>query len=80
MLLGSPNIGRANYVRFKLQKEMHTSWVEMKYSLGLKNNDMLTCHLLNSTMTVLNRRNSTKVQMIYTNQSELFHLSSLIGI
>ena len=52
MLLGRPSSGRANHVRFKLQKEMHTSWVEIKYSLGLKNDDMLACHLLNTTMIV----------------------------
>ena len=62
MSLGRPSIGRANYVHFKFQKE--TSWEEIKYSLGLKNDDMLACHLLNTTMTLLNRRNSTEVQMI----------------
>ena len=58
MSLERPGVGRANYVRFKLQKEMYTSWVEMKHSLGLKNNDVLACHLLNTTMTVSNMRNS----------------------
>ena len=29
--------------------------------LSLKNNDVLTCHLLNTTMTAWNRRNSTEV-------------------
>ena len=64
MSLGRYSIGRANYVLFKLQKEMHTSWEEIKYSLGLKNDNILACHLLNTTMIVLNRRNSTEVQMI----------------
>ena len=64
MSLGGSSIGRANYIRFKLQKEMHTSWEEIKYSLGLKNDDILTCHLLTTTMIVLNRKNSTEVQMI----------------
>ena len=60
MSLEHPSVGRANYVRFKLQKEMYTSWVEMKHSFGLKNDDVLACHLLNTSVTVSNMRNSTE--------------------
>ena len=44
-----------SYVVKKLRKETHTSWIEMKRSLGLKSDDMLACQT-----TVSNRRNSTE--------------------
>ena len=76
MLLGSPSIRKTNYVCFKLWKETHTSWVEMKHSLG---GGMLACHLLNTTVTVLNKRNFTEAQLNDLNQKELFYLSAIVG-
>ena len=73
MLLGCPSVGRANYVRFKLWRETHTLWIEIKCSLGLKIDGVLAFCLLNTTVTGLNRRNSMKVN--YLNQSELVHFS-----
>ena len=77
MLLGRPSIERANYICFKFQKVTYTSWVEMGCSLGLKSNGMLGCHPLNTAVTILNRRNSTEANDL--NQSELFHLSAIVG-
>ena len=73
MLLGHPSVGRANYVCFKLWKETHTLWIEMKCSLGLKIDGTLACCLLNTTVTGSNRRNSTEANDL--NQSELVHFS-----
>lgn len=56
--VGHPSAGRAGYICSKLWKEMHTSWIEMKHSLGLKSDDALACHLLNTTVTVSTRKNS----------------------
>ena len=53
MLLERPSV--ANYVCFKLRKEMHTLWIEMKRSLGLKNIGTLACRRLNTSVNVLNR-------------------------
>ena len=56
--IGHHSVGRAGYICIKLWKETHTSWIEMKHSLGLKSDDALACHLLNTTVTVSNRKNS----------------------
>lgn len=61
MPLGCPSVGRTSYTRIKLQKETHILWIEIKRSLGLKSDDALPCRLLNTTVTVSNRRNFTEV-------------------
>ena len=50
-------MSKYSYARIRLRKETHTLWIEMKRSLGLKSDDALACHLLNTTTTVSNRRN-----------------------
>ena len=60
MSLRQPSVGRANYVRLKLQKEMDALWIGMKHALGLKIDGTLTCYLLDITVTVPNRRNSVQ--------------------
>ena len=49
--------------------EKHTLW-------GLKRDDVLFCHLLNTTVTVLNKRNSTEANDL--NQGEVFDLSAIV--
>ena len=58
MLPGRFSVGRASYIRTKLWKETHISWIEMKRSIRLKSDDALACHLLSTTTTVLNVRDS----------------------
>ena len=58
MLPGRPSVGRASYIRTKLRKETHISWIKMKHSIRLKSDDALACHLLSTTATVLNVRDS----------------------
>ena len=79
MSLGSPSVRKTNYVCFKLWKESHTLWIKMKRSLGLKSEGTLACHLLNTTVTVLNKRNFTEAQLNDLNQRELFYLSAIVG-
>ena len=76
MLLGHPSVGRANYVYFKLWKETHASWIGMKHSLDFKIDGTLACHLLNTTVTGLNRMNSIEANDL--NQSKLVHFSAII--
>ena len=72
-----PTVGRPSYVHIKLQKELHTLWIEIKHCLGLKSDNVLACHLLSTKMTISNKRNSTETNDL--NQSELFHFSAIIG-
>ena len=58
MLLGCPNVVRANYICFKFWKEAHAMWIGMKCFFGLKINGAVIFHLLNSTITGSNRKNS----------------------
>ena len=58
MLPGSSSVGRASYIRIKLRKETYISWIEMKRFICSKNDDALACHLLSTTATVLNVRDS----------------------
>ena len=60
MLLGRPCVGRANYVRFKLCKETHASWIGIKCFHGMKIDGALACHLLDTTVTGLNRKSSLR--------------------
>ena len=46
---GRPSVGRQSYVRIKLQRDTHASWVELKASLKLKSDDVLACYLLTSS-------------------------------
>ena len=46
MLHGHPSVGRQSYVRIKLQRDTHVSWVELKALLKLKSDDALACQLL----------------------------------
>ena len=48
---GRPSIGRQSYVRIKLQRDTHASWVELKALLKLKSDDALACYLLTSSAT-----------------------------
>ena len=73
---GHPSVVRANYICFNLRKEMHVSWIGIKCSLGLKINGMLACHLLNTTMTGSDVKNSTQANDL--NQSKLFHFSDIV--
>ena len=78
MLLGCPSVGGANHIRFKLRKETHALWIGMKRSLGSKIDGVLACHLLNTTMTGLNRRNSMEVNDL--NQSKLVHFNDIVRL
>ena len=56
-------------------KKWMLMWVEMKCSLGLKSDGMLVCHLLNTGMTVSNRKNSTEANDLNQSELQVFHLS-----
>ena len=62
MPLGHPGVVRANYVDFKLWKEMHALWIQMKCSLGSKSMVCwLVIYVLDTTVTASNKRNSMEV-------------------
>ena len=65
------------YVHIKLQKEMHTSWIEMKRSLNLKSDNALACCLLNTTSTITVTDSSNCMEADDLNQSHNLLLESV---
>ena len=51
MPCGRPSVGRQSYVRIKLRRDTHASWIELKASLKLKSDDALARYLLNFSGT-----------------------------
>ena len=59
---GLPNIGRQSYVRIKLRRDTHMSWVELKASPKLKCDDALACYLLTSNETASSSSQDSQVE------------------
>ena len=57
-----PSIGKQSYVRIKLQRDTHTSWVELKALPKLKCDDTLACYLLASTETTSRSSQDSQVE------------------
>ena len=62
MLHGLPSIGRQSYVRIKLRRDTHTSWVELKASPKLKCDNALACYLLASSETASSSSQDSQVE------------------